>query len=258
MIISTLFGKDIVHARHHVTQWRHIRRAYKLNKHGYRADCLKNRKELNIVSIGCSNTFGLSIEDDKKIFPSIFCKKLSKKTNKTVANWNLGAPGKSNDYVTRMVLSAEKILKPDLFLIMFTASSRREHFDINGEMIDLFPNWRNGNPPFKKWNVYEGLEELINPNSDALNIYMNYKFIEMILEKHNIPWLFSSSGLGLSYAEADFMLNVIDNDKFIGDWIYSDMADDDKHPGEKSHQEISNLFFDKFKEEILGKHPSFL
>ena len=151
-----------------------------------------------------------------------------------------------------------KILKPDLFLIMFTASSRREHFDINGEMIDLFPNWRNGNPPFKKWNVYEGLEELINPNSDALNIYMNYKFIEMILEKHNIPWLFSSSGLGLPYAESDFMLNVIDNDKFIGDWIYSDMADDDKHPGEKSHQEISNLFFDKFKEEILGKHPSFL
>lgn len=226
---------------------------YRLNRHGYRCDEFDDRKEINVVTIGCSNAFGWALDEEHR-FSDIFIQKLKAETGKTVANWNIGEPAKSNDYIARQAANAQRLLKPDLFLILLTDITRREYFSIDYRVqtgqgcfnyisAEYPKGVKKNHPHFMQYaHRFYGLT---SPHDDLINTYKNLKFIEGCLG--NTPWL----AIALCQYEIEPMMKFFDN--FVMDECYTivDMASDNQHPGPRSNQEMADMFFKRYKDDYL-------
>ena len=101
---------------------------YTVNSSGYRCrefptQGLEGKK--NVVVLGCSHTFGIGSADDE-LWVNLFEKKLD---DKRLRFWNLGQPGASPDLITRILYATEKRLFPDIILICWPHTSRRERLE---------------------------------------------------------------------------------------------------------------------------------
>ena len=101
---------------------------YKINSHGYRCPqfpikSLEGGK--NVVVLGCSHTFGIG-SSVKELWVNMFEDKLS---NPRLRFWNLGQPGASGDLMVRILYATEKILFPDIILVCWPSTTRRERLD---------------------------------------------------------------------------------------------------------------------------------
>ena len=222
---------------------------YKLNKSGYRCDEFDIPYDISVVTIGCSNSFGYSIEN-KHRFSELFISKLANHTNKKIANWNLSFPAKSNDYIARITLAMPHTLKPDIILVSFTGTGRREYFDAN---FNIKKNKRcydhiplnlpeNIKPYFLK--ISKKFINMSSPHEDFLNFYKNYKLVEMICELHNIQFLFTVSCFSEETKHCNYGIN---EELYVGPFSNVDLAKDNQHPGIKSHKKIANKFWRKYK-----------
>ena len=97
---------------------------YTYNDLGYRGDSI-HKKGFRIMSIGCSLTEGVGINDNET-WPHQFTKMIPKGVN-----LNLGASGRSNDYICRCLMSYYDLIQPNLVLIMYTSPQRREAYTKN-------------------------------------------------------------------------------------------------------------------------------
>ena len=92
---------------------------YTYNELGFRGDSIK-KEGFKVMSIGCSNTEGVGV-NDVDTWPSQFTSHIS-----NGVNMNFGTGGRSNDFISRCLLTYYDLIKPDLVLIMYTSASRRE------------------------------------------------------------------------------------------------------------------------------------
>jgi len=78
------------------------------------------------MSIGDSNTEGVGLNDDET-WSHQLCKLIP-----NAVDLNFGFGGRSNDYMSRCLLTYYDLIKPDLVLIMYTSPQRREIYTKDG------------------------------------------------------------------------------------------------------------------------------
>lgn len=206
------------------------------NTQGYRSDPFEEAADIRVISIGCSDVFGYALNKEDR-FSDIFCQRLSTQTNKKVANWNLGLPGKSNDYIARNLLVAKEILDPTIVLICFTRILRREWFDEDAVCVDYLP----GNRNYKSMMPSASFEVLSNYNQNILNFYLNYRLVELLLKDIEFMFTLSLNSKG-NLVGLDDIVKMVDTSKYVGYFDVLDHADPD-HPGRKSNIELADKFF---------------
>ena len=142
---------------------------YKINSHGYRCPqfpikSLEGGK--NVVVLGCSHTFGIgsSVEE---LWVNMFEDKLS---NPRLRFWNLGQPGASGDLMVRILYATEKILFPDIVLVCWPSTTRRERLD-DPEPVNLTSS--------------DEQLKLETDSTDRHNFMKNVFFIEKFAEHRN-------------------------------------------------------------------------
>ena len=82
---------------------------YTYNELGFRGDNI-HKNGFKIMSLGCSITEGIGVNDDET-WPAQFCKLVPNSVN-----LNFGAAGKSNDFITRCLITYFDLIKPNLIL----------------------------------------------------------------------------------------------------------------------------------------------
>jgi hypothetical protein len=192
---------------------------YTHNELGFRGDSI-HKEGFKVMSIGCSNTEGIGVNDNET-WSSQFTKLIP-----NGINHNFGMGGRSNDYISRCLLTYYDLIKPDLVLIMYTSPHRREIFTKDG-----------GIEPFmvtQKWGYLEETEEgrkiqslkteLQNDNEDFVNWYKNHLLIKYFLESKNCNWLWNGwMGVPIDYSEIN---------RFDGQYgTFIDLSVDKAHPG---------------------------
>ena len=86
--------------------------SYTYNELGFRGDSI-SKKGFKVMSIGCSYTEGVGINDNET-WPYLISSIIT-----NGVNMNFGTGGRSNDFISRCLLTYYDVIKPDLVLIMF-------------------------------------------------------------------------------------------------------------------------------------------
>jgi hypothetical protein len=210
---------------------------YTYNNLGYRGNSV-HEKGFRIMSIGCSITEGVGIEDNET-WPHQFSKLIP-----NGLDFNFGSGGRSNDYISRCLLSYYDLVKPDLVLIMYTSPQRREAYTKNNGIKPFIPTLSWGylkeTEDGKKTHNY--LCELQNYNEDLINWYKNHLLVKLFLESKKCNWVWNGSfHIPKQYEEFN---------RFDGEYMDSpflDMAVDDFHPGPKHNKEYVNKLLNYLK-----------
>jgi len=213
---------------------------YTYNELGFRGDSI-TKEGFKIMSIGCSITEGVSVNDNET-WSHQLCKLIP-----NGVNLNFGCGGRSNDYISRCLMAYYDLVKPDLVLIMYTESHRRE-FYTSEDGIEPFHH--------KAWGYFDetktGIDEhnahltLLNKNNNFINWYKNHMLIKYFLESKKCNWLWNGW-----YATNDYT----DINRFDGDYYpFLDFGVDGIHPGPKTNKEYAKNLYNFIKE----NYPSFL
>jgi hypothetical protein len=193
---------------------------YTYNELGFRGDSI-HKTGLKIMSIGCSNTEGVGLNDNET-WPHQFSKLIP-----NGVDMNFGCGGRSNDYISRCLLSYYDLIKPDLVLIMYTSPQRREVYTDINEIAPFMPTgawgWFHEEEAGKK--TQKLLTDLQNDNEDFINWYKNHLLIKYFLESKKCNWLWNG-WFGIPK-------NYIDANRFDGNYFSPQMDNgvDGIHPG---------------------------
>jgi hypothetical protein len=201
---------------------------YTYNELGFRGDSI-HKKGFKIMSIGCSLTEGVGV-NNKNTWPAQFCSHIPNSVN-----LNFGVSGRSNDYISRCLISYCDEIKPDLVLILYTFNHRREIYTQSGQIEPYIPG--------QSWGYLEETEdgriiqktkdELQNNNDDFINWYKNHLLVTNYLDNKKIPFIWNS-------VDTDY----IDDNKFITPYIpFIDFGADGSHPGKLHNTQYSNKLF---------------
>lgn len=200
---------------------------YSYNSMGFRGDA-PNKDGFNIMCIGDSNTEGIGVNNDET-WPAQFTKLIPNGVNN-----NFGMTGRSNDYISRCLLTYYDLIKPDLVLIMYTSPQRREIYTKDG-----------GVEPFMttvSWGFLSDTEEGIlrqtsmiemqNDTEDIINWYKNHLLIKYFLESQGCNWLWNGW--------FDIPKEYDEFNRFDGDYRpFFDFGIDNVHPGPKTNSTYS-------------------
>jgi len=204
---------------------------YTYNELGYRGDSI-HKKGFTIMSIGCSFTEGVGVGDNET-WPAQFSKLIP-----DGVNMNFGTGGRSNDFISRCLLSYYDLIKPDLVLIMYTNTARKEIYTKDNTIEPFRPTQSWGymadTKDGKKISKY--LIELQNDNEDFINWYKNHLLIKYFLESKKCNWLWNGSfGIPTEYEEFN---------RFDGGYRdFIDKGVDDSHPGPQHNYQYSKVLF---------------
>jgi len=212
------------------------------NELGFRGDSI-HKEGFKIMSIGCSMTEGVGLSDDQT-WPHQFSKLIP-----NGVDFNLGIGGKSNDYISRTLITFYELLKPDLVLIMYTTPQRREVYTKHGGVEPFMPPYPFGymkNTEDGKM-IQTSLTELQNDNQDFINWYKNHQLIKLFLESKKCNWLWNGF--------MDIPIEYIESNRFDGKYQkFIDKAVDNGHPGPLHNKEYAK----KLKNYIQDKFPHYL
>lgn len=215
--------------------------SYKMNSYGYRCDEFV-RKEINVMILGCSFTFGNGIPSTNR-FGDLFCNKLSVEKNKSVANWNMSWPGCSGDYVARMCMLSIPCLKPDILIVNFPHMARREFFDIDGQLFNYRPDRKV--KEFKHKDFMDGYKNLTSHYQDKANLIKNYNLIKSLCLINEVKLLYA-----IQYSDLDEYNTIRHHfdDSCRGESLKKcDVGRDGGHPGIETNRIHSENFFKTYK-----------
>lgn len=166
---------------------------YTFNEIGFRGDSPK-KTGFKILSVGCSHTEGIGVNDNQT-----WSHILSRMILDGV-DINLGISGRSNDYITRSIITFVDNIKPNVVLIMYTYTHRREFYTDNDGVEPFHPNpwgYFSEDPQGKK--DYERLIQIGNENENFINWYKNHLLISNFLKIRNIPYVWNGTFLNTTY-----------------------------------------------------------
>lgn len=142
--------------------------SYKFNSYGFRSEEFSNVD--NVLSLGCSFTFGMGIAEDQT-WSSIISK------HRRLANFNLAIDGASADCCFRMALNWIPQLKPKVVLYQSPDSSRLEWFDEKHRVPhNMMAATHNQSLLYKEW--------IMNDNNLKFNHLKNLYAIQHIAESN--------------------------------------------------------------------------
>jgi hypothetical protein len=217
---------------------------YTYNELGFRADSI-NKSGFKVLSIGCSITEGVGV-DDNQTWPNRFSQLIP-----SAVDFNFAMGGRSNDYISRCLLTYYDLIRPDLVLIMYTNPQRREVYTKTGEIEPFMPtaSWGYMNETEDGKMMQNILTELQNDNEDYINWYKNHLLIKYFLKSNNCNWLWNGSfGISKDYIEFN---------RFDGDYSnYLDKGVDGSHPGPKHNYEYSIRLFEHIKDKFRDYLPN--
>lgn len=215
---------------------------YTYNELGFRGDS-PNMNGFKIMSIGCSLTEGVGVNDNQT-WPSKFSKMVL-----NGVDLNFGCGGRSNDYISRCLLSYYDYVKPDLVLIMYTFLNRREIYT-EGNQIEPFmvgSSWGYLEEQEDGTTIQNNLTEIQNRNEDIVNWYKNHLLITQFLKLRNCNFIWNGS--------LDVPTDINDEYRFDGDYKnFLDLGVDGGHPGPKHNKNYSKKLFDY----IDNNFPNFI
>ena len=221
---------------------------------GFRGESI-NKEGFKIMSLGCSLTEGVGVQNNET-WPNRFSKLIPNSVD-----MNFGSGGRSADFITRCLLTFFDLIKPDLVIILYTATNRREYYDdkcgIN-PFIGTHPlgyYFNETNDGRDKHNQILGAQTSCE---NIINWYKNHLLIKYFLESKKCNWIWDNSFLETDYQDKNLFNKGYTNGKNVYEVnpneIFLDRGTDDKHPG-KIHQEnyAKNLY--NF---IIENHPDYL
>ncbi len=198
---------------------------YTYNELGFRGDSV-SKDGFKIMSIGCSLTEGVGVNDDET---------WSHQISALIPNGvdlNFGVGGRSNDYICRCLLSYYDTIKPDLVLIMYTFLNRKEFYTPKNEIEPFMPtnSWGYMEEDDFGKNIQKNLSEVQNRYEDIINWYKNHLIITQFLKQKGCNYVWNGS--------LDVPTDYTDEYRFDGDYKnFIDISADGLHPGHK-HNEI--------------------
>jgi hypothetical protein len=206
-------------------------KTYNYNELGFRGDSI-HKEGFKIMSVGCSNTEGVGVSNFDT-WPAQFTSNIP-----NGVNMNFGTGGRSNDFITRCLLTYYDLIKPDLVLIMYTGVSRREVYTKDNGIEPFMPTsvWGYFDETEDGIKTQEHLSQLQNDNEDFINWYKNHLLIKYFLESKKCNWLWNGwMDIPLEYSETN---------RYDGNYKYfTDFGVDGLHPGPNHNKLYStNLF----------------
>lgn len=223
---------------------------YNMNEHGYRSESLKNISNYNILTLGCSWTMGIGVNDDL-IWPNLVGKKFGKV-------FNYGMYGVSTSFIAKTlykIVTSEFI--PNMVLIMWPGFSRRDYIKENG-LFKKIGGFRMANDNDLVWkNEDEDLMfvQLRNDYQDLMTFWEAYKLVETIARLYDIKIFHTIAGYYYDvFKELQPELNMtINYDTFFDpiDCYKNDLkARDTHHPGIEWHDTFSKQFYTYIKNKL--------
>jgi hypothetical protein len=184
------------------------------------------------MSLGCSITEGVGVNDDET-WPAQFCSHIENSVN-----FNFGTGGRSNDFISRCLMSYYDLIKPDLVLIMYTFPHRREIYTEDNSIEPYIPtkSWGKLSETEDGKIIQSSMDALQNKNADFVNWYKNHMLIKLFLESKKCNWLWDGKHLLTDYKEFNRFTAL---DKFK-----MDLGSDNLHPGIEHHKHYGRVLFD--------------
>jgi len=205
---------------------------YSYNELGFRGDSIK-KEGFKVMSLGCSNTEGVGV-NDFETWPYNFTSLIP-----NGVNMNFGTGGRSNDFISRCLLTYYDLIKPDLVLIMYTNPQRREIYIKDGGIEPFMPtaSWGYLKETDDGVKTQEYLTYLQNNNEDTINWYKNHLLIKYFLESKKCNWIWNGSfGIPIEYSEYN---------RFDGEYLFFiDKGVDGNHAGPKQNKSYANKLHD--------------
>ena len=177
---------------------------YTYNELGFRGDSI-NKEGFKIMSIGCSYTEGIGV-NDWETWPHYFSKMI---TNGVDLNFGFG--GRSNDYICRCLMTYYDTINPDLVILTYTHSHRREYYTDKNTVEPFMPTSVWGYMEEDKLGkiIHRNLVEIQNNNEDTINWYKNHLLIKYFLESKKCNWIWTGPDVSIEYN---------DKNRFNGDF----------------------------------------
>jgi len=215
---------------------------YSYNELGFRGDSIK-KEGFKVMSLGCSYTEGVGVSNTKT-WPAQFSYLIPNSVN-----MNFGTGGRSNDFISRCLLTYYDIIKPDLVLIMYPSPLRKEIYTKDCGIEPFMPtaSWGYLKETDDGIKTQEYLTHLQNDNEDIINWYKNHLLIKYFLESKKCNWIWNGRELkSLEYDEPN---------RFDGDYgKYLDLGVDNTHPGPNHNKTYANKLHDFISKNI----PSYI
>ena len=215
---------------------------YTYNELGFRGDSTK-KKGFKVMSLGCSHTEGVGVNYNNT-WPTQFINLIP-----NGVNMNFGTGGRSNDFITRCLLTYYDVIKPDLVLVMYSSPSRREIYTKDGGVEPFIPThpWGFMSETEDGKQTQNYLTELQNNNEDFINWYKNHQLIKLFLESKNCNLIWNGSfGIPSEYEEPN---------RFDGEYqIFIDKGVEGGHAGPKQNKSYAN----KLHDFITKNFPNYL
>lgn len=221
---------------------------YTYNELGFRGNSITT-EGFRVMSIGCSLTEGVGVNDDET-----WSHQFSKLIPNSV-DLNFGCGGRSNDYISRCLLSYYDLAKPDLVLIMYTSPQRREIYTEEGGIEPFIPtlSWGYLKDTEQGKRIQDLMTELQNENQDFINWYKNHQLIKLFLKSKNCNWLWNGSfEIPKGYTEIN---------RFDGDYLSQPLIDygtEGFHPGPIHNEVYSKKLLNHIQINFPNYLPSFL
>ena len=217
---------------------------YTYNELGFRGDSIK-KEGFKVMSLGCSHTEGVGVTNGHT-----WSSQLSKLIPKGV-DMNFGLSGRSNDYISRCLITYYDLIKPDLILIMYTIPHRREIYSSDGGIEPYMPT--------SSWGYMEEtadgrlrqqlMTKIQNNNEDFINWYKNHLLIKYFLETKKCNWLWNGQfDIPKDYSE----FNRFDDNYGTP---FLDLGVDNIHPGPQHNYQYSIRLFEHIKNNFRNYLP---
>ena len=219
---------------------------YTYNEIGFRGDSIF-KEGFKILSIGDSNTEGVGVKDTET-WPSQFSRYIPNSVN-----LNMGTGGRSNDYISRCLLTFYDLLKPDLVLIMYTLPQRREFYTQDGGVEPFMPtdSWGYLKETDDGRFIQDRLTLIQNDKEDIINWYKNHNLIKYFLESKKCNWLWNGwMDIPKYYQEFN---------RFDGNYVtFSDFGSDGVHPGPNHNRRYAKNLINHISQKFSNYIPSIL
>jgi hypothetical protein len=205
--------------------------SYTYNSLGFRGE-EPTKDGFKIMCIGDSNTEGVGL-NYHETWSYQFTNHIS-----NGVNMNFGTGGRSNDFITRCLLTYYDLIQPDLVLIMYTSPQRREIYTTDNGIEPFIPasSWGYLKEKNDGVKIQEHLVELQNDNEDFINWYKNHLLIKYFLESKKCNWLWNGF--------FDIPIEYVESNRFDGDYKnFLDRGVDGGHPGPKHNNEYVRRLF---------------
>lgn len=222
---------------------------YTFNEHGYRSPSFTEKSRFNILSLGCSWTMGVGVQE-QQAWPYVVSEKF-----KDSKLFNYSMYGVSVSFVAKnfyKIISSGIV--PDMCLLMWPGFSRRDYINKEGQFRKI-GGFRKAHTTDPVWrNHPEDLLylELQNDYQDILNFWEAYKFVEVTSKLFNVPVFHTIAGYYYEiFNQHQDLLNFIDRKTFFHPtecFRNDNKGRDQQHPGPEWHRNFAHNFL-KFIEE---------